>query len=110
MRNQAVIVKTKSNRLPHEVLFYYGIIYIAKAMQRKRGRSKNLQTSQSIKMPLVNSWCQDWRYEQQTGTIHWLGKQARTKCNRLETVAEALNICWTTGISEQEPPVRIRRD
>lgn len=40
--NQAVIVKTKSNRLLREVLFYYGIIYIAKAMQRERSRSKNI--------------------------------------------------------------------
>lgn len=40
--NQAVIVKIKSNRLLREELFYYGIIYIAKAMQRKRSRSKKI--------------------------------------------------------------------
>lgn len=40
--NQAVIVKTKTNTLLREVLFYYGIIYIAKAMQRKSSRSKKI--------------------------------------------------------------------
>lgn len=35
-------VKTKSHSLLHEVLFYYGIIYIAKEMQRKRSRSNKI--------------------------------------------------------------------